>query len=376
MKQISTQERIFEEYDVLISQFANEIKNLNAEGIPSPHIPIANENYDKAKYKIAFAGMETYGWGDMNEFINHPQTYVRQTSKWFTSKGVLSQNGNATFFGFIIRFMEKFYHIDKSKILDRNNPHPILTSYVWANTNSIERYEVTAKNNGVSYDVWEKVKTSSRKLDSINHLISATNAKVIFIMYKHVNSDYVFKEEDFNETMGTISDNSKIAFSCIPDASIPYKYSYLRDQKTHVFIMPHPTWIGAYSGIGFDKYIDSIMKTLSDYKILELPTKESDWEKPEVVINKSSIMYKRQFIASLAETLVLNNVSISGSELRNIFRANDIKTKYGTDYSDNGGRGIHRLIANVWKYYYHKKDYQTAFNIARAYTGQDGEYTY
>ena len=71
-----------------------------------------------------------------------------------------------------------------------------------------------------------------------------------------------------------------------------------------------------------------------------------------------------------------NRLIMSGKELQLLLNMNHILTQYGTDYAESGGRGVHKLISSVWKYYYDKKDYQTAYNIARAFVNQNGEYAY
>ena len=61
-------QRLIEQYAPLIGQFLDDIKGLDVSGIPAPHIPIMGKSYEAAKYKMAFIGMETYGWTDINEF--------------------------------------------------------------------------------------------------------------------------------------------------------------------------------------------------------------------------------------------------------------------------------------------------------------------
>ena len=51
--------RLIEQYAPLTEKFVKEIDNLNISGIPAPHIPIMGKNYEFAKYKMAFIGMET-----------------------------------------------------------------------------------------------------------------------------------------------------------------------------------------------------------------------------------------------------------------------------------------------------------------------------
>lgn len=86
--------------------------------------------------------------------------------------------------------------------------------------------------------------------------------------------------------------------------------------------------------------------------------------------------YKREYLAKLATFLVNNDSVMSGKELQELFNRNGILTNNGCEYSINGGQGIHRVISNVWAYYFNNKDFQTAYNIARAFVNQNGEYAY
>jgi hypothetical protein len=86
--------------------------------------------------------------------------------------------------------------------------------------------------------------------------------------------------------------------------------------------------------------------------------------------------FKRAFLADLAASLMKNNLVMSGQELQKLFNMNSVLTLNGYAYSEDGGRGIHKLITQVWKYYYEKNDYQTAYNISRAFVNQNGEYAW
>ena len=93
-------------------------------------------------------------------------------------------------------------------------------------------------------------------------------------------------------------------------------------------------------------------------------------------MDKASISYKRVLIADLAASLMKNNLVMSGKELQILFNMNGVLTQNGSPYSEDGGRGIHNLISQVWKYYYNNKDFQTAYNITRAFVNQNGEYAW
>lgn len=379
MKQVSTRERMREEYARLVKDFAKQAKGLDVSGIPAPHIPIVGDNYDACSYKMAFVGMETYGWWSLANFLaeaeSSPKEAVTKYESWFESAEPVKHNGNATFWGFIFLFLAKFYHIDKQKLLKQNEDgsrNDILSSIVWGNSNAVERFGVTAKQNGADPEVWRKVKDASKSFDNIEHIIKAAAPKVVFVLYKNVDTKYILQDSDISKE---IPNAKRYAYRLTPDTELNYRYYYLREQDTHVFVLPHPRWIGSYSGIGFDKYIESLLQTMEELKIWrKLPEKEEDWKKPQV--NRSSQEYKRRFIADLAHFLVSRDMVMTGQELQILFKNNGIKTSYGSNYSQKGGRGIHRVILSAWGYYYKKGDYQTALDIARAFVGKDLEYTY
>lgn len=62
MKLGSIEDRQRAEYLPLIENFINQVKNLDVTGLPEPHVPGIGECYENCRYKIAFCGMETYGW--------------------------------------------------------------------------------------------------------------------------------------------------------------------------------------------------------------------------------------------------------------------------------------------------------------------------
>ena len=146
-------QRLIEQYAPLIGQFLDSIKGIDASGIPAPHIPIMGQSYEDAKYKMAFLGMETYGWTDINEFceiarknLEEAVTYDENTINSLEYLNWAS-NYTSTFWGFVLKFLAKFYNIlDFNRFIGDNKTKTykdILTSFVWGETNSIERYHVS-----------------------------------------------------------------------------------------------------------------------------------------------------------------------------------------------------------------------------------------
>ncbi len=159
-------------------------------------------------------------------------------------------NGHATFWAFILKFLSMFYNIDFSKL--KNGEHKdILTSFIWANCNSQEDYNVSSK--GADIKNWKIVKKESKCFDSLSLLIKVFHPQVVFILGKKVNKYYITQNLTLNEPYIN---------------KLNYEYYYDTNTQTHIFRLPHPFWIGRW-GEGLDKYIEYIYKDLIEYNINE-----------------------------------------------------------------------------------------------------------
>ncbi|MCR4566101.1 MAG: hypothetical protein K5651_08440 [Bacteroidales bacterium] len=364
------------EYEELIKQFIQKVKDLDLNGIEEPHLPVVGANYEKCRYKFAFCGMETKGWGPLSEFVKkNPVDLVSYADYTLNDLEYLRwpANFHATFWGFVLRFLSKFYDVPFQELKDGKHPE-ILSSFVWANANSIERYETSAQGQGASHENWQKVKQSSRSFDNLNHVINFAQPKVVFILSSRTDKEYFL--EPLAEFGLKVNDKSN--YMDFTNPSPQYGYYYRRDTNTHIFSLPHPTYMGAYSGKSIDDYVESLIKNIQMFNIWEqLPVNGFSWEQSDVPsYPKNSMEYKRDFVAKLAKYLVDNDLRMSGQELQALLTRNKIRTNYGSNYSENGGRGVHRLISNVWEYYHGHGDYQTAYNIARAFVNKNDEYAY
>lgn len=196
-------------------------------------------------------------------------------------------------------------------------------------------------------------------------------------MFNNAREEYFLNNSSLSHIFGiNISDKSN--YLSIENSERKYSYFYARNSRTHIFKIPHPRWIGLYSGIGIDNYIDFLINDIRIYKIWEsLPESFDDWHlKKSVDAEMSSMEFKYRFIASLAHLLTSNNMVMKGSELQYLLNTNNILTSKGFQYSSNGGRGVFTLIRNAYKYFYRKADYQISYEIARSFVNQYGEYAY
>ena len=270
----TTREKLREEYSELVSKFAENVQGMGIEGIPAPHLPVVGGNYDKCAYKIAFVGMETKETmksRNCKTFVEDPETAMSNYEKWLDESGMFKYREKSVYWLFIKHFLKKFYSIKEKELkIAKGKYHAIMSSFVWGNANAIERYEVTAKKKKVNIKVWKAVKEASKPFDCINHLINATHPEVVFITYKAVEKDYISKDkDDLSEKMEYDINGKKIIF----------RHYILRNQNTHVYVLPHPTWIKAYSGIKENDYITALIKTIKAHRIWsKLPERIEDWE--------------------------------------------------------------------------------------------------
>lgn len=300
------------EYGPLIQDFKNDVKDVNIKGITGPHFPGVGECYDLAKYKFAFCGMETYGWNMMEDFmLRSEDEYLSDSDTRLNDLEHLGwmANGHATFWAFVFKFLAKFYKVDFKKLVAKEGDvtsSSILKSFVWANANCIERYEVTSKWEGAEIDSWNVVKSASRRFDDLNHIINSCMPKVIFIIYSGVDEKkYILNETTLSDIFGKNFEQRRNVLK-LNNENPKYNYYYLRDSATHVFHLPHPTWMGLYSGIGIDNYVDSLIKDIVNYNVWDtLPKTGEDWQdNTPSVDNKATMDYKAELIASIAHSLV------------------------------------------------------------------------
>lgn len=199
---------------------------------------------------------------------------------------------------------------------------------------------------------------------------------MVFIIYSRANEEYIVDEttlsgiygEDFNQRTSRLK---------LHNEKPKYDYYYLRGSSTHVFHLPHPTWMGLFSGIGIDAYIDSLLNDIENYHVWDsMPTSCLDWNrKSSQEIDKSSIEFKYGLVASIAHSLTESDSIMYGGDLGRLFNMNGILTN-GQPYSEDGGRGIFNVIHCAWAYYHGKGDFQTAYEIARSFVNKSGEYAY
>ncbi|HON98705.1 MAG TPA: hypothetical protein PK222_10715 [Bacteroidales bacterium] len=349
-----------DKYEQLLAAFLEKVSNINTAGIPAPHIPSVGELYEKAKYRIAFFGMETKGWGDLDDLIKNHYKTTEQAFKYLTEDFRelefvnWTNNFGTSFFNYVLLFLARFYNIDDWKLLRSDERYEyILKTFIWGNTNSIERYNVSAEQNGVLIQNWEMVKNASSVFDKAEYILKTCKPNILLVL-------------NWKESEDWLCDND--AVSKKEELGDHLYYYYLSNTNTHVYWLAHPRWLSI--NIGFNESINSIIQDINQRGI-----HVTDIVDPLVhQLENNRIQSKYEYIGELAEFLARNNKIMSGYELAQHLNRNGFRTSYNTNYL--GGRGTYKLIKDCYNYYSELKKQQVADSIANSFVDANGNYAY
>ena len=123
---------------------------------------------------------------------------------------------------------------------------------------------MSAGPNNVDPEIWEAVKRSSICFDSVSNLIKSVAPKLIFILNRKVDDDYILND-DAVRACGVPVENKKATMSLDVDDGMKIRYYYLRDDNVHIIALPHPRWMGVYSGYSIDRYVDRIINLIANH---------------------------------------------------------------------------------------------------------------
>lgn len=219
-------------YTPQIESFLAEIAETDPAGIPEPHFPVWGENYEKALIKIAIIGEETRGWGEMSHFINQAKTSpidaCRGYEEQFRSFGFTEWTNNfgKTFWDTGLKLIAGVHGISDWKQLKRKEVTQPLTEFLWANTNSIEGFGVTAKHNHTKHEDWEVYKKASlNHLDSLKGILITFQPDIIFILNWDLNENFMDVALEW-EDMGSHQ-----------------RRAHYKPTGTKIIHTAHPTWL-------------------------------------------------------------------------------------------------------------------------------------
>ena len=230
-------------YRPLVTQFANQIREINYDRIPEPFLPVHGTLYETVTTRISFVGKETRGgrdssWGNTTDFVRHvdtnPDEAIFREFEEFEELAFCDWGNNwgTGFWDFLFRLLAIFYGIDDWRALKRGENKDILRSFAWGNTNAIEGYEVTAQQKGVLHDDWLAVKEASKCFDQGKHLIEVLRPHLMIIT-------------DWDAPEGWLLDGL-IDRAPRQELDEHLWYYFLPITKTHVLWTAHPRWLSQH----------------------------------------------------------------------------------------------------------------------------------
>src|SRR5689334_21338203 len=76
-------EKLLLNYSDRLDQFLNEIKPINKENLPEPHLPVLGANYGKKHPKVLFWGWETRNAKSLPEWVKKVKQSKAHAFSWF-----------------------------------------------------------------------------------------------------------------------------------------------------------------------------------------------------------------------------------------------------------------------------------------------------
>jgi hypothetical protein len=231
------------------------ISDEDLRGLPAIHIPVLG--YTDEMPKIAFYGMETNGWVSMLElrkrFNNSPSSaYDYITKDVFTPAFVKrsAQPRKNIFWKYVVSLMAKMYGMTPEQL--KKEEELKNHSFIWGNIMAMERYHVSAKRNGVKWDIYKKAFDASTVFNTLpnghwgpTYIVKSCRPKLMFILDWHFEFGKWLKN-DFGIDMERV-----FRHLC---------YAHIEETDTYVFKLPHPVYINRR--IGWNKSIEQVLARL------------------------------------------------------------------------------------------------------------------
>ena len=155
--------------------------------IPQNFIPEWGVDYFKSDLRIAFVGLETYGWGNMSSFLKSAQDGDVSSAydmSEFQNLDFLNWNNTHrhTFWGFNSFFLGALYGLKNWEVLKWGQHKDILKSIAWGNATSIERWCKCYEHGARNKHAWEIAKQESLAFDDITLLQKVCSPHAILLL--------------------------------------------------------------------------------------------------------------------------------------------------------------------------------------------------
>ena len=359
-------------YVPLVKGFCDDLSNEpvnNLAGITQPFFPLFGDQYETATLKIVFVGIETNGGGDTKLFVENCQRsseeVIRGKLREFRELEFIKWGNNFgyTFFDIILFFLASYHKLPDWKVLKRKMNDSVLRSFAWGNCNAVERYEVTAKKNGVPKDVWAKVKAASNRFDIAKHIIDSLHPDVMVVMWKAMRPESYLAGLDYSQ----ISEEGNV------------RHFFVKSSKLHIFQIPHPQNMSHMRNFnqGKEYFAQKLSELFERYGLtIKFPdfvqqNQESEKFLEYLLRSAPKGFSKFECVEWIAKELAKRESVMSIPALVKVMNDLEYRTNYGAEFS--GGRGSYRLVRGT---YDRCKQQDEKEMVAKAFVKPNGEYAY
>jgi hypothetical protein len=373
--QVTMHEAYLNHFSPLIQEFIREIKDLPIQGydkLPEPFFPLYGSRYESSRMRLVIVGQDTKGWGGLHEFVGtgsaDSAACLRSRLSEFQSLEFTKWGKNRHhFFGFVMMLLAALEGEKDWQILKRHQLREALESFAWANGNSIEYYESSAKSRGIPKDLWNAVRSAGARFDGFAHLVQTIRPRVAIVLWKRMNSSNYFKGCQWSPVDGV-------------DGVRRYKVDN-EGESIDVLHVPHPGRMKFENGANF--FCGQLTALLQQHK-LEVPFPEYMDREPEsgavqLLLKQSAPSNDGdrnnfRFVAWVAVELGKRQVSMSVPALSKLLNDCGRKTTYGTPYL--GGRGTYRLVRGAYHWLDRTGKRDDAIQVAQAFRRPNFDYAY
>lgn len=253
---------------------------------PAPFLPIIGCDYYTAPIRVAIYGQESSCWHDLNRFVTkfsksddivkslvivkeftdgkedmtdankymHPRFHTHHGTKY-------ENNISFSFWRFVFSTLAYIYN-EK----DIRNSQK-LSSFIWGNVNSYEKYGASCEDKGIDIDDWRKISSESKRLNSAQLLLPYTQPHIMVVFYWGMTRKWLTGKKG---KIWGLNEKKKIDWSVFFDQ---YKLTpeqrevlkkkircfYLSDTGTYVFKTMHPQGMrGHGKGIKEDTWMAAV----------------------------------------------------------------------------------------------------------------------
>ncbi|MGJ8678473.1 MAG: hypothetical protein ACSHX0_13245 [Akkermansiaceae bacterium] len=363
-------------YQSLIQEFCQEIAGQDLQGLehmPQPFLPLFGKGYASSGLKILIMGQDTKGWGKCSHYVESElkEPTCEMAGIFGEIEGQSFREwGKSTnsFWGFAMAILAEIHGIDDWRTMKWGEHAEVLSSFAWANCNTIELWPSLRKHtSGVPKNTWAAVRRAGERLHPLRHTLETTRPDVIILTcWSNVPTNF-YEGLEVKEH---------------PDSDNYLKHLQIEGYGTHILQTCHPGWMRNVGGPwGFLNDIRSRLKDMGLAPEFPKFTQSSDKLGDGVLESlafaygrKNVEMDKYRCIEWVAGELYKQQAFMAVPALAELLNRLNFRTDYGTEYV--GGRGSYRLVRGAYSRAHGRNAKEQAHQIAISFRKPDFTYPF